>query len=104
MKNTIRHRQLNNYCQDFLQATSVSVEGSVGLITISAIYLPPKHIVKQEQLEDFYNTPGRWFISGDYNAKHTDWGSIHITPRGREVQKAMERNNLNHVSTGEHTY
>jgi hypothetical protein len=40
------------------------------------VYLPPKHTVKQEQLEDFYNTLGRQFIAGgDYNAKHTDWGS-----------------------------
>jgi hypothetical protein len=30
-KNTIKHHQLNNYSQDFLQATSVSVEDSVGL-------------------------------------------------------------------------
>jgi exonuclease III len=91
IKNTIKH-QLNNYGQDFLRATSVSVEDSVGLITISAVYLPPKHTVKQAQLEDFYCTLGRRFIAGgDYNAKHTDWGSRLITPRGREVVKAMER-------------
>jgi hypothetical protein len=29
IKNTIKHHQLNNYSQDFLQATSVSVEDSV---------------------------------------------------------------------------
>jgi hypothetical protein len=39
----------------------MAVEDSVGLLTISAVYLPPKHTVKKEQLEDFYNTPGRWF-------------------------------------------
>jgi hypothetical protein len=46
IKNTIKHHQLNNYSQDFLQAISVSVEASVGLLTISAVYLPPKHAVK----------------------------------------------------------
>jgi hypothetical protein len=56
IKNTIKHHQLNNYSQDFLQATSVSMEDSVGLITISAVYLPTKYTVKQEQLEDFYST------------------------------------------------
>jgi hypothetical protein len=44
-KNSIKHLQLNNYCQDFLQATSVSVEDPAGLLTISAVYLPPKHTV-----------------------------------------------------------
>jgi hypothetical protein len=81
------------------------VEDSVGLLTIWAVYLPPKHTVKQEQLEDFYNTLGRRFIAGgDYNAKHTDWGSRLIIPRGLEVVKTKERNNLKHPSTGEHTY
>jgi hypothetical protein len=56
VKNTIKHHQLNNYSQDFLQATSVSVEDSIGLITILVVYLPPTHTVKQEQLEDFYKT------------------------------------------------
>jgi hypothetical protein len=81
------------------------VEYSVGLITISAVYLPPKDTIKQVQLQDFYNTPGHQFIAGgDYNAKYTDWGSRLITSRGREVLKTMERNNLKHLSTGETTY
>jgi hypothetical protein len=68
----MQHPQLNNYRQNFLQATSVSVEDSVGL-TISAVYLPPRYTVKQEQLEDFYNILGHWLIAGgDYNAKHTN--------------------------------
>jgi exonuclease III len=72
-KKSITHHQLNNYSRNFLQATSVSVEDSVSLLTISAVYLPPRYAVKQEQLEDFLNTLGRRFIAGgDYNAKHTD--------------------------------
>jgi hypothetical protein len=42
IKYSVRHHQLNNYSQNCLQATSVSVEDSVGLLTISAIYLPPR--------------------------------------------------------------
>jgi hypothetical protein len=49
IKNSIKHHQLNNYSQDFLQATSVSVEDLVSLLTISAVYLPPSK-VKQEQM------------------------------------------------------
>jgi hypothetical protein len=33
-KNSINHHQLNNYSQDFLQATSVSVEDSLGRLFI----------------------------------------------------------------------
>jgi hypothetical protein len=72
IQNSIKHHQLNNYSQDFLQATSVSAE----------------HAVKQEKLEDFHNTLGHRFITGgDYNAKHTDWGSTLITPRGAKYSK-----------------
>jgi hypothetical protein len=46
IKNSIKHHQLNNYSQDFLQAANVSVEDSVSLITILAVYLPPKYSVK----------------------------------------------------------
>jgi hypothetical protein len=100
--NSIKHHQLNNYSQDFLQETSVSVEDSVGLLTILAVYLPAKYTTKQEQLEDFYNTLGRRFIAGGYyNAKHTDWGSRLVTPRGVKYKK---RNNLKHLSMGEPTY
>jgi hypothetical protein len=56
IKNCIKNHQLNCYSQAFLQATGVSAEDSVGLLTISAVYLPPRHKVKQEQFEDFYNT------------------------------------------------
>jgi hypothetical protein len=94
IKNPIKHHQLNNHSQDFLQATSVSVEDSVGLLTISAVYLPPKHTVKQEQFEAFYNNLGRRFIAGgDYSTKHTNWESRLITPRGCKLLKAMERSN-----------
>jgi hypothetical protein len=57
---------------------------------MSAVYLPPKYIVKQEQLEDLCNTLGHQFIAGDYNAKHTDWGSTLITSRGSEVLKLLK--------------
>jgi hypothetical protein len=104
-KNSIKHHQPNNYSQDFLQATNVSAEDSVGLLTISAAYLPPKYTVKQEQLKGFYNTLGHWYIAGEgHNAKHTDWGSRLITPRRCEVLKTMKINNLKHLSMGEPTY
>jgi hypothetical protein len=56
---TIKHNLQCSYKQDFLQATSVSVEDSDGPFTISAVYLLPIHAIKQEQLEEFYNTLGQ---------------------------------------------
>jgi exonuclease III len=76
LKSSIQHHQLNPYNQAFLQATSVAVEDTTGVLTISAVYLPPKHTILQEQLEEYYYTLGHRFIAGgDYNTKHTNWGS-----------------------------
>jgi hypothetical protein len=67
--------------------------------------LPPKHRVKQVELATFYGTLGlRFLAGGDYNAKHTDWGSRLTTPGGREILRTMEQLNLHHLSTGESTY
>jgi hypothetical protein len=42
-------------------------------LAMLAVYLPPKHKVKQEQLENVVITlRHRFNAGGDYNAKHTD--------------------------------
>jgi hypothetical protein len=53
LKNSIQHRPLNPYNQAFLQATSVAVEDTAGLLTVSVVYFPPKHTVHQDQLEKY---------------------------------------------------
>jgi hypothetical protein len=98
-KNCIKQRQLNCYAQDFVEATSASVEDSVSLISSSKAHL------KQVQFEDFYNTLGQRFVAnGDYNAKHTDTGSRLISFKERELLKTMESMNLKYLSTVEPTY
>jgi hypothetical protein len=73
----------------------LSVEDSTGPLTVSAVYPPPRHTVKQVQLAAFCSSLGRRFIAGGhYNAKHTDWRSRHITPRGREILRTMEKRDL----------
>lgn len=105
IKKNIKHFELPKSEHDFLQATTLVVEDWNGPITISAIYCPPKHTIKNEIFEQFFNTLGNKFIAGgDYNAKHTQWGCRLVTTRGRELMKAMKNNNLNHVSTAEPTY
>lgn len=105
IKNIIKHHEIEKYEKEHLQATSVVIEDWLGLITISAIYCPPKHAIKMEQFDHFYNSLGHRFIAGgDYNAKHQEWGSRLVTTRGRALFKSIQKNNLNHISTSEPTY
>ena len=41
---------------------------------------------------------------GDFNSKHTLWGSRLITTKGRELAKIMQTNNYSFLSTGSPTY
>lgn len=105
IKNTIKHHETTHFREDYIQATNVVVEDWTGHITFSAIYCPPKHTIKKNQFETFFNTLGNRFIcGGDYNAKHQLWGSRLPTPKGRELYKAIEAQHLQVVSSGEPTY
>jgi len=104
-KNGIKHYLHGHYKLEHLQATSITVADWVGPLNIAAIYCPPKHTIKTEQFQHFYASLGHRFLAGgDYNAKHTYWGSRLIAPRGRELLKAIQTENLMYVSTGEPTY
>jgi len=74
-------------------------------ITIAAIYSPPRYVISSEEYEDFLLHLGPHFlVAGDWNAKHTAWGSRLTAPKGRNLLHVIQHNNLNYLSTGEPTY
>lgn len=105
VKRTITHHELSKYEEDYLQATSIQVEKLPNPLTISAIYCPPRHKMTEENLTRFFDTLGpRFLAGGDYNAKHTHWGSRLITTRGRVLDKAINEKKYSYISTGKPTY
>jgi hypothetical protein len=82
------------YTEEHIQATSVVLEDHMGELTVTAVYSPPKQNIKTTVYEHFFQTLGHRFIEGgDYNAKNTYWGSRTTTTKGRELYKAMRKNN-----------
>jgi len=56
---------------------------------------------------DFYNLLGdRFTAAGDYNVKHTHWGSRLVTAKGRQLYNAIIKPNniLDYVSPGSPTF
>lgn len=50
-----------------------------------AKYCSPKHAIKEQQFNAFFETLGnRFIVGGDINARHTGWGS-RLTSKGREL-------------------
>lgn len=105
IRNNIKHHVTNAYQTEQIQATNVVVEDWLGPLTISAVYCPPKHKIKENDFALYFKTLENRFISGgDYNAKHPQWGSRLLSPKGRKLHKAMEYLKLDSVFTGEQTY
>jgi hypothetical protein len=72
LKEPIQHYELLKCEEESIQATSTKVVGFPYEITIAAVYCPPRHNLKKEQFEIFFQTLGPKFIAGgDYNSKHT---------------------------------
>lgn len=105
IKNGIKHYPHSRYETEHLQATCVVLEEYSGQCILSAIYCPPKYSIKQEQFTHFFKTLGdKFLVGGDYNAKHTQWGSRLTTTKGKQLFYSMQENRLNSYSTGEPTY
>ena len=57
IKNNIQHFESTHYatlCE--IQATNVYVNDWIGPIQLSAIYSPPKHSIKKDDYEEFFET------------------------------------------------
>lgn len=105
IKNDIKHVMHSCYTEPYIQSSVISILDGKSTTNIAAIYCPPNHSIKKDHFDAFFSTLGPTFIAGgDYNAKHTQWGSRLITPRGRELKSSMDNKNLFHVSTGEPTH
>lgn len=105
IRNSIRNHEIEKYCEEHLQATTIQINDSHGPLSISAVYCPPKHKIKVNEFKNFFESLGtRFIVGGDYNAKNRTWGSRLNTTRGEELNKAIISMNLSYHSTGQPTY
>lgn len=104
IKDSIKHHEHDKYSENHIQATSVVVNDGINLI-VTAIYCPPQGGADEIKFTEFFHTLGARFIAGgDYNSKHTHWGSRLITPKGRALLKAANNINAEIISTRKATY
>ena len=93
------------YEEDSIQATSIKVKRFPYGITITAVYCSLRHNLKKEHFEKVFQTLGPKFIAGgDYNSKHTQWGSRLTTTKSRGLWKVIQERNYSFLSTGTPTY
>lgn len=65
----------------------------------------PRHSITETHLQDFFESFGPRFIAaGDFNAKHSWWGSRSINPKGRTLHRFLQSRRLDCHSSGEPTH
>ncbi|KMQ88042.1 rna-directed dna polymerase from mobile element jockey-like protein [Lasius niger] len=71
---------------------------------IKGLYHVQEHGKEDQFIEVFSKFGPRFIIDGDFNAKHTVWGSRLITPKGRELLKDINAERCDFVSSCKPTY
>lgn len=105
IRDNVKHHQGRHYCTEEIQATNVIVQDWQGPLILSSLYSPPKHKLKKNDYVTFFNTLGnRYLACGDYNAKHTAWGSRLKNTKGIQLYSAIQNLCLNIISPGSPTH
>jgi len=105
IRKNISHNEEHKIEETIMQVTTVSIHTKNKEIKISAIYCPPRHTpLKEDYLKLFKILGNNFIIGGDYNAKHTYWGSRLITQKGRELYRAGKEYRCEFLSAGTPTY
>ena len=82
----------------YFESTHYATHDCIGPILISVIYSTPKHSIKKDFNEEFFQTLGNRFLAdGDYNAKHTIWQSRLILSKGRQLEIAIDSMHLTDI-------
>lgn len=105
IKNSLMHYERERYETEKIQAASINIKTKKYEITVTAMYSPPKHTIQKDEYVSFLRTLGeKYILGGDFNAKHTHWGSRLITKKGKELYQAIIQSNGKWHSTGKPTY
>ncbi|KAL4148240.1 hypothetical protein QTP88_002521 [Uroleucon formosanum] len=96
---------MHNINQPYLQAANIKIKINHLNVTISSAYFPPGQQITEPKLKSFIQSLGNFFIiGGDFNAKHTQWGSRYTNTRGRLFHTSILKNKLSFISPDEPTY
>lgn len=101
IRNRLKHTELSRISENYLQTTSISLHCWGSEITFCSVYFPPRFSISESEYTDFFNTLGNTFIAaGDYNAKHSFWGSRLTNPKGKQLYKTIinRQNKLDVIS------
>ena len=93
----IKYEFLNPIDKTYIQSAGIKITCD-NSVNIFSIHSPPRHNIKCEQYEAFFEQLRSKFIVGPW------WGSRLTNPKGKELFKCISRNHHSFLSTGRPTY
>nr|XP_033202578.1 putative uncharacterized protein DDB_G0289041 [Bombus vancouverensis nearcticus] len=91
IRNDIKNHFHSQVCNEYIQATTVTVQTSSNYLQLSAVYVPPRHKITSQMREEYFQHLGdKYIAAGDYNSKHTLRGSRITTPRDNTWARSNE--------------
>jgi hypothetical protein len=101
----IAYAELPHFATPEIQAKIINVQGPHRNVTIASTYCPPRYNLKAISFENFFLSLGKCFIvCGDFNSKHSLWGSRLDSNKGRELASIIRKHNYAVLSTGTPKY
>jgi len=83
IKTNLKFHPLTNFSQNHIQSCAISITLNNIPIVIAAVYSPPKHLITDTNLTEYFDTfPNNIIAGGDFNAKYQSWGCRVTNPRG----------------------
>lgn len=105
VKNGIDHYEFGKLQKSDMQLAIVTINSAKQKFNVAALYCPPNCQIKKEIFKDVISQIGeRFILGGDYNAKHTDWGSRLTLTRGRQLREVICDLGCLFHSSGKPTY
>jgi len=75
IKTNLKFYPLTNFSQNHIQSCAISITLNNIPVVIAAVYSPPKHLITDTNLTEYFDTfPNNFIAGGDFNAKHQSWG------------------------------
>lgn len=94
----VQHHPDNEY-------VCVTIQHGKCKVSVIAAYIPPGVRFEEKRLEDILNNcPPPHILTGDFNAHHPVWGSLHMNTRGRRLADLAAAHHLSVLNDGSPTY
>jgi len=105
IKSSLFYNEMPSTNESYLQAANIKIKINNFNITISSAYFPPNQPISEPKIHSFFHSLGNFLIiGGDFNAKHSQWGSRYTNTRGRLFHTSILKHKLSFISPDEPTY